>query len=127
WLLKELGKDKKNRYIIEGIHIILFTKYSDIKKYPLICINTPMYKSIVRHWIRDQFSISELVKYGLDDIRLFKTWEDSYKAFYNSMGESSVEESSFISKLTLQSKIRKYNKANGTNVRDMADLLKHHK
>lgn len=127
WLLKELGKDKKNRYIIEGIHIILFTKYSDIKIYPLICINTPMYKSIVRHWIRDQFSISELVKYGLDDIRLFKTWEDSYKAFYDSMEESSVEESSFISKLTLQSKIRKYNKANGTNVRDMADLLKHHK
>ena len=127
WLLKELGKDKKNRYIIEGIHIILFTKYFDIKRYPLICINTPMYKSIVRHWIRDQFSIAELVKYGLDDIRLFKTWEDSYKAFYNSMGESSVEESSFISKLTLQSKIRKYNKANGTNVRDMADLLKHHK
>ena len=91
WLLKELGKDKKNRYIIEGIHIILFTKYSDIKKYPLICINTPMYKSIIRHWIRDQFSISELVKHGLDDIRLFKTWEDSYKAFYNSIGESSIE------------------------------------
>ena len=127
WLLKELSKDKKNRYIIEGIHIILFTKYSDIKIYPLICINTAMYKSIVRHWIRDQFSIAELIKYGLDDIRLFKTWEDSYKAFYNSMEESSVEESSFISKLTLQSKIRKYNKANGTNVRDMADLLKHHK
>ena len=127
WLLKELSKDKKNRYIIEGIHIILFTKYSDIKIYPLICINTAMYKSIVRHWIRDQFSIAELIKYGLDDIRLFKTWEDSYKAFYNSMEESSVEESSFISKLTLQPKIRKYNKANGTNVRDMADLLKHHK
>ena len=91
WLLKELGKDKKNRYIIEGIHIILFTKYSDIKKYPLICINTPMYKSIIRHWIRDQFSVSELVKYGLDDIKLFKSWEDSYTKFYDSMGESVVE------------------------------------
>ena len=121
WLLKELGKDKKHRYIIEGIHIILFTKYSDIKKYPLICINTPMYKSMIRHWIRDQFSLTELVKYGLDDIMLFKSWEDSYRDFYDSMNESS-----FLSKLTLQSKISKYNKANGTNVHDMADLLKHH-
>lgn len=127
WLLEELSKDKKDRYIIEGIHIILFTKYSDIKKYPLICINTAMYKSIIRHWIRDQFSIVELIKCGLDDIRLFKTWEDSYKAFYDSMKESSVEESSFVSKLTLQSKIIKYNKANGTNVSNMSDLIKHHK
>lgn len=122
WLLKELGKDKKNRYIIEGIHIILFTKYSDIKKYPLICINTPMYKSIIRHWIRDQFSISELVKYGLDDIKLFKSWEDSYTKFYDSMNESS-----FMSKLTLKSKIGKYNRANGTDVHNMTDLIKHHK
>lgn len=91
WLLRELKKDKKNRYIIEGIHIILFTKYSDIKKYPLICINTPMYKSIIRHWIRDQFSITELVKYGIQDIKLFKTWEDSYQDFYNSMNEDAKE------------------------------------
>ena len=121
WLLKELKKDKKNRYIIEGIHIILFTKYSDIKKYPLICINTPMYKSIIRHWIRDQFSITELVKYGIQDIKLFKTWEDSYQDFYNSMNESS-----FVSKLTLQSKITKINKKNGTNIKCLVDLLKHH-
>ena len=87
WLLKELEKDKKNRYIVEGIHILLFTKYSDIKKYPLICINTPMYKSIIRHWIRDQFTLGELVKYGIKDIQLFKNWEDTYQQFYDSMEE----------------------------------------
>lgn len=95
WLLKELEKDKKTKYIVEGIHILLFTKYSDIKKYPLICINTSMTKSIVRHWIRDKFTLGELIRYGITDIKLFKDWEDQYKDFYGSMSESSyIEEGS---------------------------------
>lgn len=91
WLLKTLEKDKKHRYIVEGIHILLFTKYSDIKKYPLICINTPTYKSMIRHWIRDRFTLAELAKYGINDIRLFKDWEGKYQDFYNSMNESLTE------------------------------------
>ena len=60
---------------------MLFMKYKDIKKYPLICINTSMTKSIFRHWIRDEFTIPELVQYGLEDVKLFTRWENSYNDF----------------------------------------------
>ena len=90
WLIQELEKDKNTLYIVEGIHIMLFTKYEDIKDYPLICINTSASKSILRHWIRDQFTIKELIKYGMTDIRLFTGFEDQYNSFKNSIKEEYV-------------------------------------
>lgn len=89
WLLKELEKDKDTLYIIEGVHIMLFTKYKDIKEYPLICINTSMSKSMFRHWVRDQFTLKELIMYGPADIVLFKNWEDQYNDFKNDIENES--------------------------------------
>lgn len=89
WLLKELEKDKDTLYIIEGVHIMLFTKYKDIKEYPLICINTSMSKSMFRHWVRDQFTLKELIIYGPADIVLFKNWEDQYNDFKNDIENES--------------------------------------
>ena len=87
WLMKYLAKDKKNRYVVEGIHILLFIKYSDIKKYPIICMGTSMSKSLIRRWVRDQFSISDLAKYGYREIKLWKDWEDQYQEFKDSIHE----------------------------------------
>lgn len=87
WLMKYLSKDKKNRYVVEGIHILLFVKYSDIKKYPIICMGTSMSKSLIRRWVRDQFSISDLAKYGYGEIKLWKDWEDQYQEFKDSIHE----------------------------------------
>lgn len=85
WLIKQLEKDKDTLYVVEGIHIMLFTDYEDIKDYPLICINTSMSKSIFRHWIRDQFTIKELIDYGLADIRIFNNFENQYNDFKDSI------------------------------------------
>lgn len=87
WLMKYLAKDKKNRYVVEGIHILLFVKYSDINKYPIICMGTSMSKSLIRRWVRDQFSISDLAKYGYGEIKLWKDWEDQYQEFKDSIHE----------------------------------------
>ena len=87
WLLRYMAKDKKNKYVVEGIHILLFVKYSSIKKYPLICMGTSMSKSLIRRWIRDQFSIADLAKYGYGEIKLWKDWEDQYQEFKDSIQE----------------------------------------
>lgn len=87
WLIKELKKDN-GKYIVEGLHVMLYIPYKDIKKYPLICINTSAIKSIVRHWMRDEWTIKDIVQNGYDDILLFKRWNDTYTDFKKSIDES---------------------------------------
>ena len=89
WILKELEKDKDNIYIVEGIDIMLCIPYDKIKKYPLICVETSTIKSLVRHWIRDNWSTSDLINYGAEDIRSFKKWNDKYDRFKKSINEFS--------------------------------------
>ena len=89
WLISELKKDD-DRYIIEGLHILLYIPYKDIKKYPLICINTSATKSLVRHWQRDDWTIKDIVQNGYDDILQFKRWNDMYTDFKRSIDESVV-------------------------------------
>ena len=89
WLLKELEKDKDNVYVVEGIDIMLCIPYNKIKKYPLICVETSAIKSLVRHWIRDNWSTSDLINYGAEDIRSFKKWNDKYGRFKKSINEFS--------------------------------------
>ena len=84
WLIKELKKDN-GKYIVEGLHVMLYIPYKDIKKYPLICINTSAIKSIIRHWMRDEWTIKDIVQNGYDDILLFKTWNDTYTDFKRSI------------------------------------------
>ena len=91
WLISELKKDD-DRYIIEGLHILLYIPYKDIKKYPLICINTSATKSLVRHWQRDDWTIKDIVQNGYDDILQFKRWNDMYTDFKRSIDESVVIE-----------------------------------
>lgn len=94
WLLNKLSSDKNKKYIIEGVHILLFTKYSDVKKYSLICINTPVYKSAIRRWKRDQFSFKDLMSQGyiLRDLQLQSSWEKKYQDFYSSMVTESSDD-----------------------------------
>lgn len=89
WLLKELENDKDNTYVVEGIDIMLCIPYDKIKKYPLICVETSAIKSLVRHWIRDNWSTSDLINYGAEDIRSFKKWNDKYGRFKKSINEFS--------------------------------------
>lgn len=91
WLISELKKDD-DRYIVEGLHILLYIPYKDIKKYPLICINTSATKSLVRHWQRDDWTIKDIVQNGYDDILQFKRWNDMYTDFKRSIDESVVIE-----------------------------------
>lgn len=81
WLVKQLEKDKSNKYIIEGIHLMLFIPYKNVKKYPLYCINTSMIRSLVRHWIRDDWSLSDIIKHGYSDLIQFKRWNDQYDLY----------------------------------------------
>ena len=91
WLISELKKDD-DRYIVEGLHIVLYIPYKDIKKYPLICINTSATKSLVRHWQRDDWTIKDIVQNGYDDILQFKRWNDMYTDFKKSIDESVIIE-----------------------------------
>lgn len=91
WLIGELKKDG-GRYIVEGLHILLYIPYKDIKKYPLICINTSATKSLVRHWQRDDWAIKDIVQNGYDDILQFKRWNDMYTDFKKSIDESVIVE-----------------------------------
>lgn len=91
WLISELKKDD-DRYIVEGLHIVLYIPYKDIKKYPLICINTSATKSLVRHWQRDDWTIKDIVQNGYDDILQFKRWNDMYTDFKKSIDESVIVE-----------------------------------
>lgn len=90
WLVLKVQKNKNERYIIDGIHILLYVPYKDIKEYPLICINTSMIKSLVRHWLRDDWTIKDIVNHGYEDLVRFKRWNDSYEDFYDSMNEGAV-------------------------------------
>ena len=91
WLISELKKDD-DRYIVEGLHIVLYIPYKDIKKYPLICINTSATKSLVRHWQRDDWTIRDIAQNGYDDILQFKRWNDMYTDFKKSIDESVIIE-----------------------------------
>lgn len=91
WLIGELKKDD-GRYIVEGLHIMLYIPYKDIKKYPLICINTSATKSLVRHWQRDDWTIRDIAQNGYDDILQFKRWNDMYTDFKKSIDESVIIE-----------------------------------
>lgn len=46
--------------------------------------------------------------------------------YITAITESHIHESSYVSKLLISSKIKKYNKKNDTNIKGMYDLLKHH-
>lgn len=96
WLIEELSKDKKHRYIIEGIHIMLYISYKSIKKYPLYCINTSSIKALTRHWMRDGWGIKDIVKYGYGDILLFTNWDKSYDRFKGSFEESTFTMKDFF-------------------------------
>lgn len=122
WLVKTLEKDKKNKYIIEGIHILLFVPYNDIKGYPLYCINTSMTKSLVRHWIRDDWSTRDIIKHGYKDIAAFKQWNDSYNTFKDDIN---IEEAAAYNEVILPfSKNLKYLKNNLDNtVKDIENTM----
>lgn len=97
WLVNTLKKNKNKRYIIEGIHIMLYIPYKQIDKYPLCCINTATIKSLVRHWIRDGWGVRDIVRHGYDELLQFALWDKEYTVFKNSMGESSIQEGELIS------------------------------
>lgn len=79
WLIKDLSKkNDKNKYIIEGIHIFLFVPYKNIKNYPLICIETNKYKSIIRRWIRDELNVKDMVLGFKDDIEMYNRHSKIY-------------------------------------------------
>lgn len=91
WLLNKLHKSNE-RYIIEGIHIMLFIPYSDIKGEPIICIGTSMIKSFWRMWKREGLTHKDFIKYGKRYFLLYKEWERQYKNFQDSFNESYIEE-----------------------------------
>ena len=82
WLINKLEQDKNNTYIIEGVHILLFTKFGRVKDYPLICIETSKSKSIIRHWIRDEWTVKDILRYGYKDIKLYNKWDKNKKQFF---------------------------------------------
>lgn len=98
WLLNKLHKSNE-RYIIEGIHIMLFIPYSDIKGEPIICIGTSMIKSFWRMWKREGLTHKDFIKYGKRYFLLYKEWERQYKNFQDSFNESYIEEASKSSTL----------------------------
>lgn len=91
WLLNKLHKSNE-RYIIEGIHIMLFIPYSDIKGEPIICIGTSMIKSFWKMWKREGFTHKDFIRYGKRYFLLYKEWERQYKNFQDSFNESYIEE-----------------------------------
>lgn len=91
WLLNKLHKSNE-RYIIEGIHIMLFIPYSDIKGEPIICIGTSMIKSFWRMWKREGLTHKDFIRYGKRYFLLYKEWERQYKNFQDSFNESYIEE-----------------------------------
>lgn len=95
WLIIELHKDKSKKYIVEGIHILLYVPYKDIEGEPLVCIGSSMIKSLVRHWQRDGWTITDIIRHGKLDTGLFIEWERQYSKFLDSIGiyESYIEES----------------------------------
>lgn len=95
WLVNTLRKDKSKKYIVEGIHILLFIPYKEVKGYPLYCVNTSAIKSLVRHWKRDDWTIEDIIKNGYGDLLKFKDWNDQYKRFKDGLREEYVEESYF--------------------------------
>lgn len=89
WLMNKLSK-MNGKYIVEGVHIMLFIPYKQASKYPLYCINTSTIKSLTRHWVRDGWTIKDIVKYGYEDILLFNSWDKSYEKFKAAANESTV-------------------------------------
>lgn len=94
WLRERLSKENK-KFIVEGIHILLFIPYSEIEGEPLVCIGTSMTKSLIRHWRRDGWDMMDKIKYGKIDASLFIEWEKQYKNFKSGINESVyIEEAS---------------------------------
>ena len=91
WLVNKLHKSNE-RYIVEGIHVMLFIPYSDIKGEPIICIGTSMIKSFWRMWKREGLTHKDFIKYGKRYFLLYKEWERQYKNFQDSFNESYIEE-----------------------------------
>lgn len=91
WLINKLHKSNE-RYIVEGIHVMLFIPYSDIKGEPIICIGTSMIKSFWRMWKREGLTHKDFVRYGKRYFLLYKEWERQYKNFQDSFNESYIEE-----------------------------------
>lgn len=92
WLINKLEQDKDNTYIIEGVHILLFSQFSRVKDYPLICIETSKSKSIVRHWIRDGWTVKDILRYGYKDIKLYNKWDKSKKRFFTEAAKDSKDD-----------------------------------
>lgn len=78
WLIKDISKDTKNKYIIEGIQIFLFVPYKTIKKYPLICVETNKYKSLIRRWIWDEWNIKDVIQFAKNDIEMYNRHSKIY-------------------------------------------------
>lgn len=95
-VLNELSKDKNNRYIVEGIHIMLFIPYMKISSYPLYCKNTSMTKSIVRHWMRDEWTFKDIMTKGKPDISLYLDHEKVYNNFKSYLESSIVQEDAVV-------------------------------
>lgn len=91
WLMNKMKKNKNKRYVVEGIHIMLYIPYKDVKGYPLYCVETSAIKSLVRHWKRDDWTIQDIIDNGYGDIIQFKQWNDQYNRFKDSMEEGYLE------------------------------------
>lgn len=87
-MVRSLEKDKKHRYVVEGVHIFLFVSPELLKDYPVIFMNASMAKSMFRRWKRDQFTPMDFAKYGSDDFKLFVEWEDKFRMFQKSFYET---------------------------------------
>lgn len=87
-MVRSLEKDKKHRYVVEGVHIFLFVDPKLLKDYPVVFMNASMTKSMFRRWKRDQFTPMDFVKYGSDDFKLFVEWEDKFRMFQKSFYET---------------------------------------
>lgn len=96
WLVNTLRKNKDKKYIVEGIHILLFIPYKDISSYPLYCVNTSAIKSLVRHWKRDEWTIKDIVEHGYGDLLKFKNWNDQYNRFKYGLKSDRVEKSNML-------------------------------
>lgn len=85
-------KDKKNKYIIEGVQIYSFMKYKEIKSYPLIIKNTSMVKSIIQRWKRNgngKINLSDELKNEFPQlVSWYKDEEKSLAQFRKSITEN---------------------------------------
>lgn len=90
WMVKELEKDKDTIYIVEGVHPILFISYKEIKNKPIYCVNTSAIKSLVRHWIRDDWTINDIVQHGYGDLLQYMEWEKSYNDMKDGLNEANI-------------------------------------